>query len=340
MTVLVQANSFQALGNIVSNTEKCRDLVLAHDIIKHMKIAVNAKKTDDVLLEDIAWCLGNLYRINEHNSSSPASKWDDLTIDVLERLMKSTNEEVIKQSCWALSYFVHFDNGQAIDSIKERGLLKRCLGLFEEHESDKIRHPALRIIGNVIANGNDQQTQWLIDGKLLNVFQKRLVSENDTIKKESVWLISNICAGTYSQIKAVHDANLFPLLVSLISLGNADIAKEAVWAACNVVVGGRAKLSDPLVELGVIERLFEYLKHMGKIEKNSSNLLIVLEAMAVIIHKHSALIEGCNGFEYLSSLKRDKPSFVTPRGEQCIDAILLSPNTPEKWRLSCGRLHV
>ena len=82
MTVLVQANSFQALGNIVSNTEKCRDLVLAHDIIKHMKIAVNAKKTDDFLLEDIAWCLGNLYRINEHNSSSPASKWDDLTIDV------------------------------------------------------------------------------------------------------------------------------------------------------------------------------------------------------------------------------------------------------------------
>lgn len=66
--------------------------------------------------------------------------------------------------------------------------------------------PCLRIIGNIVS-GDDSQTQKILDCDLLTTLFDLLKSNRDTIRKEVCWSISNITAGTKSQIQ-VNNSNV------------------------------------------------------------------------------------------------------------------------------------
>jgi importin subunit alpha-6/7 len=50
--------------------------------------------------------------------------------------------------------------------------------------------------------------------------------------------ISNITAGTTSQVQAVIDANLVPLLLHVLQYSDFKTRKEACWAVCNLMAAG------------------------------------------------------------------------------------------------------
>ena len=73
-----------------------------------------------------------------------------------------------------------------------------------------------------------------------------LGSPKDGIRKEACWTISNITAGSASQIQAsfqfnsqsVIDANLIPPLIAILARGDTKTKKEACWAISNATSGG------------------------------------------------------------------------------------------------------
>ena len=50
--------------------------------------------------------------------------------------------------------------------------------------------------------------------------------------------VSNITAGNEYQIQSVIDANLIPLVISLLDKGEFKTKKEAAWAICNLTCTG------------------------------------------------------------------------------------------------------
>lgn len=70
------------------------------------------------------------------------------------------------------------------------------------HADRAMRTPALRTIGN-IGSGSAEQTQLIVDLGVLDRLPPLLSSDERTsIRKEAMWLVSNITAGTQKQVRA------------------------------------------------------------------------------------------------------------------------------------------
>ena len=117
------------------------------------------------------------------------------------------------------------------------GLARRLVSLLT-HRAVAVQTPALRCVGNLVT-GDDASTDALV--RLPNALQalKELItatpmsqrghvySRSSTskaafaaLKKEACWALSNVTAGTESQIQAVLDCELMPPLLALAALDN------------------------------------------------------------------------------------------------------------------------
>lgn len=87
-------------------------------------------------------------------------------------------------------------------------------------------------MGNVVT-GDDDITQVVVDMGLLVPLKRLLSSPKNNLKKEACWCISNITAGTLSQIRAVYEQGIFPVLIQILHQSDFKTKREACWAICN-----------------------------------------------------------------------------------------------------------
>lgn len=59
----------------------------------------------------------------------------------------------------------------------------------------EVRKPALRVLGDVVA-GTDASTQVILDSGILQKIEPLLDNPDSNTRKEAVWLLSNVTAGT------------------------------------------------------------------------------------------------------------------------------------------------
>eukprot|EP00561_Arcocellulus_cornucervis_P004311 CAMPEP_0185823774 /NCGR_PEP_ID=MMETSP1322-20130828/28677_1 /TAXON_ID=265543 /ORGANISM="Minutocellus polymorphus, Strain RCC2270" /LENGTH=102 /DNA_ID=CAMNT_0028521339 /DNA_START=1 /DNA_END=306 /DNA_ORIENTATION=+ len=87
---------------------------------------------------------------------------------------------------------------------------------------------------------------------------KQLLShQHKDIRKESLWLLSNIAAGTRIQISCViHQAGLITAVVDALNNDQSEVVrKEATWVIANICINGTTEHIESLVEAGAIEAL-------------------------------------------------------------------------------------
>ncbi|KAL7527782.1 hypothetical protein ACHAXR_002124, partial [Thalassiosira sp. AJA248-18] len=150
------------------------------------------------------------------------------------------------------------------------GLVPRLVELLL-HPSPKVAKPALRTIGNIVcADCSSDQTD--IHGNTLPVVDftevilechavpclRRLIGHhNREIQKEACWTLSNIAAGTASQIQAVIDSGAIPPLVELVNneLTDKEVRSEACWVVLNATSCGNDEQISILIEEGCVSVL-------------------------------------------------------------------------------------
>jgi importin subunit alpha-1 len=108
------------------------------------------------------------------------------------------------------------------------------------------------------------QTQVVIASGALPALLSLLSSPKESIRKEACWTISNVTAGSPTQIQAVIDANLIPPLINILQHADFRTKKEACWGISNATSGGLAEPNQIryLVTQGVIKPLCDLLKIM------------------------------------------------------------------------------
>jgi len=223
-------------------------------------------------------------------------------------LIYSEDEEVLADSCWALSFLSDGANDR-IQLVIDAGVCRRLVELLR-HTSSTIQTPALRTVGNIVT-GNDDQTQLILHCGALNMLLPLLSSPRKPLRKESCWTISNITAGNRAQIQAVIDSNIIPPLVHLLNNDEFDIQKEAAWAISNATCGGGAEHIRYLVEQGCVSPLVNLLDRM-----DAKIVIVALEGLQNILkwgesskdkegnNPYSSVIELAGGVEKLEQLQR------------------------------------
>mmetsp|Transcript_16449 Transcript_16449/g.22734 ORF Transcript_16449/g.22734 Transcript_16449/m.22734 type:complete len:539 (-) Transcript_16449:1077-2693(-) len=249
----VREQAVWALGNIAGDSPPCRDLVLQHGALMPLLHQHNDPNCKISMLRNATWTLSNFCR------GKPPPPFDQVSpaLPTLTRLITLSDEDVLTDACWALSYLSDGTNDK-IQAVIDAGVCRRLVELLL-HTSAAVLIPALRTVGNIVT-GDDFQTQMIIGCSALPCLLALLTNQHKkSIKKEACWTISNITAGNKDQIQAIVDANIIPPLIQLLGTAEFDIKKEAAWAISNATSGGTHQQIKYLVQMGCIKPLCDLL---------------------------------------------------------------------------------
>lgn len=102
-------------------------------------------------------------------------------------------------ACWAFCFLTDGVD-EVIELVAQQNIVERVISYIRRDINELIA-PSLRVLGN-FATGNDMLTQLVVNSGILDpTMLLRLLRRSTTsIVKECCWLVSNIVAGTHSQI--------------------------------------------------------------------------------------------------------------------------------------------
>ncbi len=87
-----------------------------------------------------------------------------------------------------------------------------------------IQLPGLRVVGNIVS-GNAKQTQKVIELGGLDYLKRALLHEKKSMRKESCWIISNLAAGTSTQVEALIRADYLLALKEILKGEDVEVKK-------------------------------------------------------------------------------------------------------------------
>jgi len=228
----VKEQAVWALGNIAGDCSHYRDLVISVCGVQRLLevIEVAASTSQMGPLRNATWALSNLMR----GKPAPARDLIAPAVPTLARLLCVDDDELLVDTCWALSYLSEADNAH-IDTVTAAGCVPRMMQRLS-NGSDKIATPALRALCNILT-GSDEATQTVVDAGFLSVVPRLLASHKSRTRKEACWALSNIAAGTPLQVEALMASNLVVNVVERLSKDEYEVKKEALWTIANIMHG-------------------------------------------------------------------------------------------------------
>ncbi|KAH7511127.1 hypothetical protein JRO89_XSUnG0222900 [Xanthoceras sorbifolium] len=259
---VVPAPAVWALGNVAGDSPNCRDLVLSNGALMPLLAQLNehAKLS---MLRNATWTLSNFCR------GKPPAPFDQVkpALLALRHLIYSSDEEVLTDACWALSYLSDGTNDK-IQAVIDAGVCPRLVELLL-HPSTTVLVPALRTVGNIVT-GDDTQTQGVIEANIIAPLVYLLQHAEFEVKKEAAWAISNATSGgSREQIQFL-------------------VNQGCVKPLCDLLV-----CPDPRIVTVCLEGLENILK-MGEADKEAGN---------TTVNVYSEMIDECDGLDKIENLQ-------------------------------------
>lgn len=193
----VAEQSAWTLANIVGEGVNLRNLVIKMGFLDLvLQITQNATNLCIPLLQNITWLMINMVRSKEE----PLPIEDCMkSINILRSLMIKFNDpKIVADSLWGLSFLIDSSQNNA-NIVIESNIATVAIGFINQTDT-KIKLGIIRCVGNMAA-GPDVHTDYVCNLNMGQSFPDLLDCEDIKIVQETLWLISNIVAGTREQMR-------------------------------------------------------------------------------------------------------------------------------------------
>ncbi|XP_068689862.1 uncharacterized protein [Montipora capricornis] len=256
--VQLQDQCAWALGNFSGDSQECRNILRAQGIVVPM---VNLLKSPvSTVVQSAAFALSNLARGEQVVAEEMLHA--GIVSSILSLLTPEKHlVDVAGEVAWVLSYLTA--KPDCVPVFVSSGIITILVPFLnslaqESPHNSQVVTPLLRSLGNIVSGPDEYGSLAMKSGELINALMLYMKSAHRHIKKESLWVLSNLTAGPAQHIDMLIQAGILPLIVELLS-ATFDIKKEAAICVCNVSYHGPSYLSTVL-ELGVMDAFVNILK--------------------------------------------------------------------------------
>jgi hypothetical protein len=214
-------------------------------------------------------------------------------------ILKSSHEleeHFLKFCLWILNFSSTNFTKKTVNLIIHHEMEKNLIS-YLKCSCENILLYSLRIIGD-ICTCNDSKTQKVLDEGLVKILKRFMTSPNVALRKDAVWIISNIAVGTQYQIQGLIEVDIFPILRNIISRDVTIIKKEAIWAICGLSNNKNPYHAEILIEQGIIEVLYGFLSN-----SNPRFIILSLEAIMNFLEIDNFFYRHSVEFQHKSVLK-------------------------------------
>jgi len=246
-----------AIGNMAASNAGCRDVLREKGAIEPLISLL--KSPEATVVHCAAYALSNLARDKETTNLLT----DAGILPQLAQHVKYDEDklDILTEVCWVLTYLTAC--GTHEKEVLEAGLLEKVIELvivMAEKDEDNVSGltPALRCLGNIICSGLDETASIAGKrGELFSAIKKLLDSDHQAIRKECLWVLSNVTA-IMEACKEVVNSGLLASMIKLLST-TFDIKKEVAYTLCNIAAQGDDFCSG-LLEHGSLKAIVPLLK--------------------------------------------------------------------------------
>lgn len=300
-----------ALGNLAGDSPTVRDTILAEGVVPLLIPIASRSWTGNFLgLQTYAWILTNFCG----HEPLPDPHYVEPLLPVLKHLLNSnTDDQIVKDVCFSLTSLS--DQGSdMVDAILQTGIASRLVSLLMGSSFVQI-HAVIRLTGELLS-GTERQTQQMIDAGVIPALVHITTTMNvprrqEIIRREALWALSNITAGTEPQANAVFQAlaSHLPTIVRVIT-HNEDglMRREALVMLSNAFSTASWSHIDQLInDYQFVQVLCDVLRL-----REMETLTIALEAVHGLLgraereghlDRFSDLFGDNGGFEVLEELQ-------------------------------------
>lgn len=161
---------------------------------------------------------------------------------------------------WALSYLADSEEMFILTKIFESGKLKYYIDLFfETEEKHQIIFPLSRLIGNISLLCNNE-SQKLIDWKVLDIIVTTLNYHQDELSFYAIWVLSNLVIDNEISKNLIVDLGFFSYaLLNFLNNRSAKIKTEAAYLIGNTIYNCSKELVMKVHKLGYLKTILEYI---------------------------------------------------------------------------------
>ena len=251
-------------------------------------------------------------------SSSPSSQ-------------NNKNSDILLNACWALAYLTD-DNESVVQALIEQNLTLTCVTLLT-HESSKIVHVALRILGNFIvsgyireiieainlisANTKAENSNRITETKVnmmeytSSLFTTPKYKDDKNLRNEAFYFLSLVAdSGTeyidemLVNLSSSSSEHQLKILFQIMQTSSLNERMDATWVMFNIAKNGTDAQLGALVGHGVIPALCYNLsvpdtKFTLLVLDSIENFLLVGDRLELDCR---ILLEECGGYEKMELL--------------------------------------
>ena len=259
------------------------------------------------LVRNTTWALSNICRpLNSQldgQGDMIGVNFDDMipALPALGAVIRTSNDvETVLSALWGMARLSQTDvtvssrlsiqtdeNGgemlEGVDAQLAMVLETECLMHAVKYMSApnrQLRIPAQRLVGNITAGDHPFFTEEVIRLQPFDALVEAMQDKNVSIRKEAVWILSNIAAGTPEQIQSLIDYNVMPHVCQKLLNDSHDVKKEACWTLGNAL----CKCDDSQVRMiADTEVILGFTRILDKKSNDVQCTLVALEALERIL---------------------------------------------------------
>ncbi|CAI2363394.1 unnamed protein product [Moneuplotes crassus] len=319
--------SIWALGNIAGEDTYYKAMILKEGALKPLVNILKNAEPNSMMTRNCMWCITNLLR----NKPFPTIEELVYIIPIISEWLKSNEKEDIVSDCvWAISYIS--DAGeQIINKMIEFGIMRTII-LHLNSCNAKIIVPLVRTLVNFMT-GDDKENQAVIGAQVLPRLHALLSHPDKVIVKKTCWTLSNICAGTISQISCLIELGVIDKMIDLCHDDDHTIQREAGRAISNATT-----LRDPDIVSEIVKRKgIEALCYLLKNKTDMPTTFVLLEGIRNCLdvgqqsltneegeNQFALIVENCGGLDTIESFYTHEDSKLYKLSEEIIDSYFLT----------------